>query len=29
MLLYFELLWNHQDIDDFIFGDEEPIVSQK
>lgn len=29
MLLYFELPWNHPDIDDFIFGDEEPIVSQK
>lgn len=29
MLLYFELPWSHQDIDDFIFGNEEPIVSQK
>lgn len=29
MLLYFELPWNPQDIDDFIFGDEEPIISQK
>lgn len=29
MLLYFELPWNHQDIDDFIFGDEEPVISQK
>ena len=29
MLLYFELPWNRQDIDDFIFGNEEPIVSQK
>lgn len=29
MLLYFELPWNHQDIDDFIFGGEEPIISQK
>lgn len=29
MLLYFELPWNDQDIDDFIFGDEEPFVSQK
>lgn len=29
MLLYFELPWNYQDIDDFIFGDEEPIISQK
>lgn len=30
MLLYFELPWNHhQDIDDFIFGNEEPIISQK
>ncbi len=29
MLLYFELPWNPQDIDDFIFGNEEPIISQK
>lgn len=29
MLLYFELPWNHQDIDDFIFGNEESIISQK
>lgn len=29
MLLYFELPWSHQDIDDFIFGNEEPIISQK
>lgn len=29
MLLYFELPWNHKDIDDFIFGNEEPIISQK
>lgn len=31
MLLYFELPWNQtsQDIDDFIFADQEPVISQK